>query len=73
MDASTCEDKTALVGTELCNCTATKVRALFLHCNKIIRCLQLGLLTYYSGLLTIEIALTHEAVYKVSLYFAHVS
>ena len=34
-------------------------------------CLQLGLLTYYSGLLTIEVALTHAAVYKVSLYFAH--
>lgn len=28
--------------------------------------LQLGLITYYSGLLTIEIALTHAAVYKVS-------
>ena len=29
-------------------------------------CLQLGLLTYYTGLLTIEIALTHAVVYKVS-------
>ncbi|KAL3137212.1 hypothetical protein ABBQ32_006764 [Trebouxia sp. C0010 RCD-2024] len=28
--------------------------------------LQLGLIAYYSGLLTIEIALTHAAVYKVS-------
>ena len=36
-------------------------------------CLQLGILTYYSGLLTIEVALTHAAVYKVSLYFAHAS
>lgn len=34
-------------------------------------CLQLGLLTYYSGLLTIELALTHAAVYKVSPYSAH--
>lgn len=30
--------------------------------------LQLGLLTYISALTTIELALTHAAVYKVSLF-----
>ena len=36
--------------------------------------LQLGLMTYYSGLFTIEVALTHAAVYKVkagSTFNAH--
>ena len=56
MDASKCEVIIVLL-IELCTYTL---------CNKLI-CVQLGLLTYYSGLLTIEIALTHAAVYKVSI------
>ena len=63
MDAPKCEDNTALAS--LSSITALQQTNLM--------CLQLGLLTYYSGLLTIEIALTHAAVYKVSLYSAHES